>query len=53
LNSGLHTCKQALYCLSQASSPFFSGYCGDGGLKKYLPGQASNLDPPDLSFPSS
>jgi hypothetical protein len=30
--------KQALYHLSHTSSPFFSGYFGDGGLMNYLPG---------------
>jgi hypothetical protein len=29
--------EQALYRLSHTSSPFFSGYFGDGGLTKYLP----------------
>jgi hypothetical protein len=27
-----HACKQALYCLSHTSSPFCSGYFGDGVL---------------------
>jgi hypothetical protein len=39
--------------LSQTSSSFYSGYFGDEGLKNYLPGLASNFDPPDLSLPSS
>jgi hypothetical protein len=49
LNSGLCTCKAALYHLSRASSPFCSGYL-EGG---YLPGLASNLNPLDPSLPSS
>jgi hypothetical protein len=28
--------KQVLYYLSHTSSPFFSGYFGDGGIKNYL-----------------
>jgi hypothetical protein len=40
--------KQVLYRLSQASSPFYSGYFGDGGLENYLPGLASNLGPSGL-----
>jgi hypothetical protein len=39
--------------LSHTYSPFCSGYFGDGGLKNYLPGLASNHDPHDFSFPSS
>jgi hypothetical protein len=42
--------KQALYCLSHASSPFCSSYFGGGGLKNYLPGLSSNHDPPNLSL---
>jgi hypothetical protein len=80
--------RQALYCLSHASSPFCPGYFGDGGLAflaldgldcdstictlpsitgmtgppsyllrwgfpSFLPGLASNHNPPDLRFPSS
>jgi hypothetical protein len=30
LNSDLHTCNQAVYCVSCNSSPFYSGYFGDG-----------------------
>jgi hypothetical protein len=29
--------KQVLYCLSYMSSPFCSGYFGDGGFTSYLP----------------
>jgi hypothetical protein len=29
--------KHVLYHYSQASSPFCSGYFGDGGLTNYLP----------------
>jgi hypothetical protein len=39
--------------LSHKSSPFYSGYFGDGSLSSYLHGVAANHDPPDLSFPSS
>jgi hypothetical protein len=42
-----------LYHLSHTSSPFFSGYFGDGGLKKYLPGLVWNDKHPDLSLLSS
>jgi hypothetical protein len=35
--------------ISHTSSPFCSGYFGDGGLWNYLPGLASNHDPPDLT----
>jgi hypothetical protein len=28
--------KQVFYCLSHTSSPFCSGYCGDGGLKSQV-----------------
>jgi hypothetical protein len=49
-----HLAKQALYRLSCTSSPFCSGYFGGGGcLLNYLPGLASNLDPPNLNLPSS
>jgi hypothetical protein len=44
--------KQALYHFHHASSLFFSGYFGDGGLLNYLPGLALNC-PPDLSLPNS
>jgi hypothetical protein len=39
-----------------SSSPFYSGYFGDGGgsgLRNYLPGLALNHDPPNLSLPRS
>jgi hypothetical protein len=42
LTEGFALAKQALYCLSHTSSPFCSDYFGDGGLKTYLPGLASN-----------
>jgi hypothetical protein len=45
--------KQELYHLSQTSSPFCSGYFGDGGLVNCLPGLDSNHDLSDLSLPSS
>jgi hypothetical protein len=34
------------HCLNHTSSPFCSGYFGDGGLVNYLPGLTSNHDPP-------
>jgi hypothetical protein len=37
--------------LSHTSSPFCSGYFGDGGLMNYLPGLTLNHDFPDLSLP--
>jgi hypothetical protein len=42
--------KQALYRLSHTSSAFCSGYFED---RVYLLDLALNLDPPDLSLPSS
>jgi hypothetical protein len=45
--------KQAFYCWSHASSPFCSGYFGDGGLANYLPRLALNQSPPNLSLLSS
>jgi hypothetical protein len=39
--------------LSHSSSPFCSDYFGDGGLLNYCPRLTSNLDPLDLSLPSS
>jgi hypothetical protein len=42
--------KQALYHLSHTSRPFCSGYFGDEGPANYLPGLASNRNPPNLSF---
>jgi hypothetical protein len=45
--------KQALYCLSHTSGPFWSGYFLEmGGLMNYLPRLASNLDSLNLSLPS-
>jgi hypothetical protein len=35
------------------SSPFCSGYFGDGGLTNYLPWLASNYEPPNFSLPNS
>jgi hypothetical protein len=34
--------KQVLYCLNHTSSPFCSGYFGNGGLVNYLPRLVSN-----------
>jgi hypothetical protein len=45
--------KQILYLLNQTSSPFYPDYFGDGVFMNYLLRLASNLDPPDLSLPSS
>jgi hypothetical protein len=45
--------KQVLYCWNHTSSPFCSGYFGDGGLLNYLPGLASNHDPPELNLQNS
>jgi hypothetical protein len=55
LNSGIQVCKAGvvLYYLSYTSSPFCSGYFGDGGVEKYLLRLVSNHNPPDLSIPSS
>jgi hypothetical protein len=39
--------------LSHTSSPFFFGYFGDGGPMNHFAGLASNLNPLDLSLPSS
>jgi hypothetical protein len=38
---------------SHTSRPFCSGCFGDGISRDYLPGLASNLDPPNLSLPNS
>jgi hypothetical protein len=35
---GFTHAKQGLYCLSHTPTSFCSGYFGDGGLSKYLPG---------------
>jgi hypothetical protein len=56
LNSGYRTCKAHLYCLSHArlyclshtSSPFCSGYFGDGISRTICPGWTQNSHPPDL-----
>jgi hypothetical protein len=54
LNSGIMLAKQALYHLSHTSRPFCSAYFWRWGLENYLPGLASNCNPPDeLSLPSS
>jgi hypothetical protein len=53
LNLGLILAKQALYPMSHTSSPFYSGYFGDGGLMNCLPRLVLNLNPPDLGLPSS
>jgi hypothetical protein len=45
-------CKAGALLLD-TSSPFWSGYYGDWGLSNYLPGLASNCNPPDLSLPCS
>jgi hypothetical protein len=54
---GIGVCKHLLakqvLCFNHTSSPFSSGYFGDGGLVNYLPKLALNLDPPDLSLQSS
>jgi hypothetical protein len=38
--------RTSCYCLSHTSSPFCSGYFGDGCIVNYLPGLASNCDLP-------
>jgi hypothetical protein len=45
--------KQAFYPMSHTSSPFCSGYFGDGDLENYLLGLASTCDPSNLSLSSS
>jgi hypothetical protein len=45
--------KKVLYCLSHTCSPFCSSYFGGGVLRTICLGLALNLDPPDLSLPSS
>jgi hypothetical protein len=47
---GFALAKQVLCCSSHTSSPFCSGYFGDGGLMKCLPRLASNCHPHDLSL---
>jgi hypothetical protein len=41
-----------LYLLSYTSSPFCSGYFGDGGLVNYLPMLTLNPDSPNLTLPN-
>jgi hypothetical protein len=41
------------YTLSHSTSPFFVKGFSRWGLSNYLPGLASNLDPPDLCLLSS
>jgi hypothetical protein len=48
-----HLQSRCSNCLNHTSSPFCSGYFGDGGLKNYLPRLASNHNLPDLSLPST
>jgi hypothetical protein len=50
---GFTLAKQSLYCLNHTSSPFCSGYFGDGGLENYMPRLVSNCDPPHLSLSCS
>jgi hypothetical protein len=45
-----HLQNRAPYHLSHTSSPFCSGYFGDGCLANYLPWLASKHNPPDLSL---
>jgi hypothetical protein len=45
--------KQALYRFSHTFSPFCFGYFGDEDFTNCLPGLGLNLDPLDLSLPSS
>jgi hypothetical protein len=49
---GFTLTKLVLYCLSHTSSPFFSDYFRDVGLKNYLHRLALDHDPPDLNLPS-
>jgi hypothetical protein len=51
MESGLPTRKAGALPLEPHSSPFSSGYLGDGGLVNYLPGLASISNPPDQSQP--
>jgi hypothetical protein len=53
LNSGLHPCKVGTLLLKPHLGPFWSGYFWRQGLSNCLPRLASNLDPADLSLPSS
>jgi hypothetical protein len=45
--------KQAHYCLSSSSIPFWTGYFGDGGPVNFLPRLVSNGASPNISLPSS
>jgi hypothetical protein len=47
---GFTLTKQVLYRFSQTSSPFYSGYFGDGGLTKYLPHDPPPSQPPKLGL---
>jgi hypothetical protein len=51
LNSGLLAYKACF--LNHTSSPFCSGYFGDGDLINCFPGLTLNQDSPDLSLPNS
>jgi hypothetical protein len=53
VGQGFTLAKQVLYRLSHTSSPFCSGYFGDGGLMNYLPRLASTYHPPDLLISAS
>jgi hypothetical protein len=55
LKSGHQTCKH-LYLLSHSTSPFYSGYFGNGGgwfSQSICPRLALNPDPPNLSLLNS
>jgi hypothetical protein len=52
LNSRLRACKAGALLLESLSVHFVLVIL-EIDLKKYLPGLASNLDPPTLSLPSS
>jgi hypothetical protein len=45
--------RKAVYHLRHTSSPFSSGYFGDGGLMNYLPKVVVNHNPTNLIFPSN
>jgi hypothetical protein len=53
VNLGFHTCKASTLLLQPPSRSFGCGCTGDGDLSSYLPVLASNLNPPNLSLPSS
>jgi hypothetical protein len=48
---GFALAKQALFLLSHTSVHFALVILEMGGFTNYLLGLATNLDPPDLSFP--